>query len=78
MVEQPTFSSRETAGLDLTSKPSVVIHRARQQVQRDFVDRASRLRRQTCQLRFELGRNLQLHEVQTRTNRNMLKTGLIP
>jgi hypothetical protein len=45
------------------AEPLVVVHRARQQVERHLVGRAASLGRQARQLRFEFGRNLQIHKV---------------
>ena len=46
MIEQPPLASGAATFLDFAAKPIVVIHRARQKVKGDLIDRASSLGRQ--------------------------------
>ena len=63
VLDQPAFTRGGPALFHLGTEPLVVVHRAGQQVERHLVDSAARLRGQTRQLRFEFGRNLQVHKV---------------
>jgi hypothetical protein len=62
VLEQPAFACGGAALFDLGAEPLVVVQRAGQQVERHLVGRAASLRGQARQLRFEFGRNLQVHD----------------
>jgi hypothetical protein len=62
MLDQPAFASGGATPFDFRAKPLIVIYRVGQQVQRHLVNCAASLRGQTRQLRFEFGRNLQVHK----------------
>jgi len=62
MVEKSAFASGDTTLLYFASEPFVVVHRARQQVQSDLIDRATGLCGKARQLGFEFRWNLQVHE----------------
>ena len=62
MVDQPAFAGGATARIDLAPEPFVVIHRVCEQIQRYLIDGTSGPFCHACELRFEFGRNLQVHE----------------
>lgn len=63
MVKKPAFPGGDTAFFNLTPEPFIVIKGFREQLQRDLIDRTSRLRSKAVQLGFEFRRNLQFHEI---------------
>ena len=62
VLDQPAFTCGGSALFDLGAEPLVVVYRAGQKVARHLVDRAAGLCCQARQLRFNFGRNLQVHE----------------
>src|SRR5258708_18097694 len=62
VLEHPAFPCGGATLLNLAAEPLVMVDRAGQQVKRHLVRRASSLRSEPRQLRFEFGRNLQVHE----------------
>jgi hypothetical protein len=61
---------------DFGAEPLVVVHRAGQQFERHLVGRAARLGGQARQLRFEFGRNLQVHKVSVGAIPNLVNSGV--
>ena len=61
MLEQLTFAGGSATLFDLGTEPIVVVNRVSQQVERHLIGRAAGLGGEPRQLRFEFGRNLQVH-----------------
>lgn len=62
VLDQSAFTCRGAALLDFRPEPFDVLQGTRQQVERPMVDPAAGFCGQTRQLRFEFGRNLQVHK----------------
>ncbi len=67
VLDQPAFAGGGAPLLDLRAEPLVVLHRAGQQVERHLIGRTATLCGRACPLRFELGRDLQVHKIQRRS-----------
>lgn len=61
VLDQSAFACGGATLFDLRAEPLVVVHRAGQQIERHLVGRTASLRGNARQLRFEFGRNLQVH-----------------
>ena len=74
MVQQPTFASRDTARLDLPTKPLVVLYRSTKQLQRDLISIAPGFGGNLIQPGFKFGRDVQVHKGEGRGEGDGLST----
>ena len=74
MVQQPTFASRDTARLDLPTKPLVVLHRSTEQLQCDLISIAAGFDGNLIQPGFKFGRDVQVHRAEGRGEGEGLST----
>ena len=74
MVQQPTFASRDTARLDLPTKPLVVLDRSTKQLQRDLISIAPGFGGNLIQPGFKFGRDVQVHKGEGRGEGDGLST----
>jgi len=61
VVDQTAFTGSDAALFHVLAEPLVVVHRAGKEIESNLIDGAPDLSGQAGQLRFEFGRNLQVH-----------------
>ena len=62
MIDQTALTRSDAALFHLLTEPLVMVHGAGKEVESNLIDGAPGLGGQAGQLRFEFGRNLQVHE----------------